>query len=123
MKVTGEFMILSTCQLTLRWLLLVSGCRYFLNFSCFNATGIFVGLTINNHHFQNKCNVGYAFINMINPENIVPFFKVRFCTISRTCHVGFSLFYNKKNCALASFSCLHFLCFFIWAFIKLLVNF
>lgn len=25
--------------------------------------------------FKNKCNVGYAFINMINPENIVPFYK------------------------------------------------
>lgn len=28
-------------------------------------------------HFQNKCNVGYAFINMISPEHIVPFYKVR----------------------------------------------
>ncbi|XP_062184033.1 protein MEI2-like 4 isoform X2 [Phragmites australis] len=25
--------------------------------------------------FKNKCNVGYAFINMINPEHIVPFYK------------------------------------------------
>lgn len=25
--------------------------------------------------FKNKCNVGYAFINMINPDNIVPFYK------------------------------------------------
>ncbi|CAL5027777.1 unnamed protein product [Urochloa decumbens] len=25
--------------------------------------------------FKNKCNVGYAFINMISPENIVPFYK------------------------------------------------
>ncbi|CAO2042087.1 unnamed protein product [Urochloa humidicola] len=25
--------------------------------------------------FKNKCNVGYAFINLINPENIVPFYK------------------------------------------------
>lgn len=25
--------------------------------------------------FKNKCNVGYAFINMISPENIVPFYR------------------------------------------------
>ncbi|KAM7272912.1 hypothetical protein ACFE04_027576 [Oxalis oulophora] len=25
--------------------------------------------------FKNKCNVGYAFINMINPTNIIPFYK------------------------------------------------
>lgn len=25
---------------------------------------------------QNKCNVGYAFINMIAPSRIVPFYKV-----------------------------------------------
>ncbi|KAM0839993.1 hypothetical protein ACQ4PT_059959 [Festuca glaucescens] len=26
--------------------------------------------------FKNKCNVGYAFINMISPEHIVPFYKI-----------------------------------------------
>ncbi|KQJ82362.1 hypothetical protein BRADI_5g08580v3 [Brachypodium distachyon] len=26
--------------------------------------------------FKNKCNVGYAFINMITPEHIVPFYKI-----------------------------------------------
>lgn len=25
--------------------------------------------------FKNKCNVGYAFINMVSPSNIIPFFK------------------------------------------------
>ncbi|MBO8631226.1 hypothetical protein INO08_16095, partial [Staphylococcus aureus] len=25
--------------------------------------------------FKNKCNVGYAFINMIDPSKIVPFFQ------------------------------------------------
>lgn len=55
----------------------------------------FVGLTFNDLHFQNKCNVGYAFINMINPENIVPFYKVRFCNISRTYSTDISSF-NKN---------------------------
>lgn len=27
--------------------------------------------------FQNKCNVGYAFINMTNPRHIIPFYQVR----------------------------------------------
>lgn len=27
---------------------------------------------------QNKCNVGYAFINMVSPSHIIPFFKVYF---------------------------------------------
>lgn len=43
--------------------------------------------TIDEHHrgsydfiylpidFKNKCNVGYAFINMIDPQNIIPFYK------------------------------------------------
>ncbi|CAM0904839.1 unnamed protein product [Alopecurus aequalis] len=26
--------------------------------------------------FKNKCNVGYAFINMISPEHIIPFYKI-----------------------------------------------
>ena len=26
--------------------------------------------------FQNKCNVGYAFINMIDPQHIIPFYQV-----------------------------------------------
>lgn len=59
-------------------LVLVLVSRYFFNFTCFFITCMFVGLNINNLHFQNKCNVGYAFINMINPDNIVPFYKVRF---------------------------------------------
>ena len=68
--------------LSLEDLLLVLVSRYFFNFTCFFVTGMFVGLiTINNIHFQNKCNVGYAFINMINPDNIVPFYKVRFYNI------------------------------------------
>lgn len=25
---------------------------------------------------QNKCNVGYAFINMVSPSHIIPFYKV-----------------------------------------------
>ena len=25
---------------------------------------------------QNKCNVGYAFINMTDPQHIIPFYKV-----------------------------------------------
>ena len=29
--------------------------------------------------FQNKCNVGYAFINMIDPQQIIPFYQVLFC--------------------------------------------
>lgn len=28
---------------------------------------------------QNKCNVGYAFINMLSPSHIIPFYKVWFC--------------------------------------------
>jgi hypothetical protein len=28
--------------------------------------------------FKNKCNVGYAFINMLNPELIIPFYEVSF---------------------------------------------
>jgi hypothetical protein len=32
-------------------------------------------------HMQNKCNVGYAFINMISPKHIVPFYQV--CLVSR----------------------------------------
>jgi hypothetical protein len=34
--------------------------------------------------FQNKCNVGYAFINMTNPQHIIPFYQVR-DTIYRAC--------------------------------------
>jgi RNA recognition motif 2 len=31
--------------------------------------------------FQNKCNVGYAFINMINPQHIISFYQVCYlCT-------------------------------------------
>lgn len=33
---------------------------------------------------QNKCNVGYAFINMVDPHQIVPFFKV--CR-TQICHL------------------------------------
>ncbi|XVE88317.1 hypothetical protein DITRI_Ditri19aG0060100 [Diplodiscus trichospermus] len=29
--------------------------------------------------FKNKCNVGYAFINMLSPSHIIPFYEVIFC--------------------------------------------
>lgn len=38
------------------------------------AISILSNLTLS---FQNKCNVGYAFINLIEPEKIVPFYKVQ----------------------------------------------
>lgn len=30
---------------------------------------------------QNKCNVGYAFINMVSPSHIIPFYEVHFSII------------------------------------------
>ena len=30
---------------------------------------------------QNKCNVGYAFINMSSPSHVVSFYKVLFCNL------------------------------------------
>lgn len=30
------------------------------------------------HIMQNKCNVGYAFINMIDPSHIIPLYEVCF---------------------------------------------
>lgn len=42
---------------------------------------LYVRLTQSEHFLQNKCNVGYAFINMKDPSLIIPFYQVRYTYI------------------------------------------
>jgi hypothetical protein len=51
---------------------------YFLIDQCYSWR-LLVHMTKHNlcPTFQNKCNVGYAFINMTNPQHIIPFYQVR----------------------------------------------
>ena len=49
--------------------------------SCLDMVHVLVVECVTNskiykYYLQNKCNVGYAFINMIDPQQIIPFYKV-----------------------------------------------
>lgn len=48
--------------------------------SVFNVS--LIGIDCNSFMLvQNKCNVGYAFINMLSPPHIIPFYEVSFFMI------------------------------------------
>lgn len=63
-------MTFSTCQLTSRYI----HPTYLWDFSCKEEDDLFLLYAC--FCLQNKCNVGYAFINMVSPSHIIPFYKV-----------------------------------------------
>lgn len=80
-------MILYICRLILRQVqILINVLKLFLVSESSSFKNIFhssFGFFFSFLFFQNKCNVGYAFINMINPQHIIPFYQVYYlCTIT-----------------------------------------
>lgn len=46
---------------------------------------------------QNKCNVGYAFINMLSPSNIIPFYEVCFILLAARFYYFFKFICQSLN--------------------------
>ena len=72
MSTVGEPMIFFICQLTSRQV------NFFVDKLFWIRNHIYVPFQIYQYLLQNKCNVGYAFINMIDARQIISFHQVQF---------------------------------------------